>query len=137
METSESGFYEDGELAAVALSGTLNTREMSEVTTTAAKLAGLAEATGGGMFWSAPSPGAPPGNPQLPRVTMLGAAHVLHGTDWLGLKDRNAHVVTGAQSIPFAAGLGPGPAARPHHPRLVARRPLKRRMESIHFARIP
>ncbi len=103
----ESGFYKiaDGQLAAVALSGTLNAREMSELTTTATKLSPLAEASGGGMFWSAVRPGSAPGNPQMPRVTMLSGARVLHGSDWLGLKDRDAHIVTGVQSLPVATGL--------------------------------
>ena len=106
-EVAENGFYKiaDGELSAVALSGTLNAREMSELTTSAAKLGPLAEATGGGMFWSAARPGTAPASPQMPRVTMLSSARVLHGSDWLGLKDRDAHVVIGVQSIPIAVGL--------------------------------
>ena len=103
----ESGFYKvaNGDLSAVALSGSLNAREMSELTATAGKLGPLADSTGGGVFWSAARPGASPANPQMPRITMLSGAHVLHGADWLGLKDRNAHVVTGVQSLPIAIGL--------------------------------
>ena len=106
-EAKEQGFYKvaSGELSAVALSGAQNSREMSELVTTAGKLQGLTDATGGGEFWTAARPGAPTGETQLPRLTMLNAAHVLHGSDWLGLKDRDAHVVTSISSIPLAAGL--------------------------------
>jgi len=106
-DAKEQGFYKvaSGELSAVALSGSQNSREMAELTATAAKLSGLTDATGGGVFWTAARPGAPASEPQLPRVTMLSAAHVLHGSDWLGLKDRDAHIVTSIASIPLAAGL--------------------------------
>ncbi len=106
-DVAESGFYKiaNGPLTAVALSGTLNAREMSELTASSGKLGPLADATGGGTFWSASTPGASPASPQMPRITMLGGARVLHGSDWLGLKDRDAHVVTGVQSLPVATGL--------------------------------
>ena len=107
VDASEQGFYKvaSGELSAVALSGTLNAREMSELTASPAKLAGLLDATGGGAFWSAARPGDAVAAQVIPRITLLNAAHVLHGSDWLGLKDRNAHLVTGIRSIPLAAGL--------------------------------
>ena len=106
-EAKEQGFYKvaSGDLSAVALSGSQNSREMSELTATADKLRDLTEATGGGIFWTASKPSAPPADTQLPRVTLLAAAHVLHGSDWLGLKDRDAHVVTSVASIPLAVGL--------------------------------
>ena len=106
-DATEQGFYKvaSGELSAVALSGSQNSREMAELTATGAKLSGLTEATGGGVFWTAARPGAPAGEPQMPRVTLLSAAHVLHGSGWLGLKDRDAHVVTSIASIPLAVGL--------------------------------
>ena len=106
-DVSEQGFYKvaSGDLSAVALSGMLSAREMSEVTATAGKLSGLLDATGGGAFWTAARPGDAIGNQQMPRVTMLSAAHVLHGSDWLGLKDRDAHLVTGIRSIPLAVGF--------------------------------
>ena len=107
VEAREQGFYKvaSGDLTAVALSGSQNSREMSELVTTAAKLQGLTEGTGGGEYWTASRPGAPPDDAQLPRVTLLNAAHVLHGSAWLGLKDRDAHVVTSISAIPLATGL--------------------------------
>jgi len=106
-DAKEQGFYKavSGDLTAVAMSGSQNAREMSELTATAAKLSGLVESTGGGLFWSAARPGASPSDPQIPRISLLNAAHVLHGSDWLGLKDRDAHVVNSISAIPLANGL--------------------------------
>jgi len=106
-DAAEQGFYKvtSGELSAVALSGSQNSREMAELTATADKLRGLTDATGGGAFWTAAQPGAPPSQPQMPRVTLLNAAHVLHGSDWMGLKDRDAHVVTSIATVPLSNGL--------------------------------
>ena len=106
-EAKEQGFYKvtSADLSAVTLSGAQSSREMSELVTTAGKLQSLAEATGGGEFWMAARPGAAPSETQLPRLSLLNAAHVLHGSDWLGLKDRNAHIVTSISAIPLAAGL--------------------------------
>ena len=103
----ESGFYKiaNGPLTAVALSGRINAREMSELTATTAKLGPLSSATGGAAVYTASRPGEAPANAIVPRVTMLANAQVLHGSGWIGLKDRQAHVVTGVASLPMATGL--------------------------------
>ena len=107
LTAAEQGFYKvtSGNLSSVALAGSQNGREMAEVTATAAKLQPLADTSGGGVFWTAATPGAPPTSPVVPRVSMLASAQLLHGSDWLGLRDRRAHVVTGVSLTPVLTGL--------------------------------
>ena len=106
-----------GQLTAVAHAGLEDAREMSEVTATDAKLKPLAEATGGGVFWSRPS-GAWLGqggggllssvagdSVDVPRVSLLANARVLAGSGWLGLRDREAHVTRGVSLTPMFTGL--------------------------------
>ncbi|MBO0764587.1 MAG: hypothetical protein J2P50_08370 [Hyphomicrobiaceae bacterium] len=96
-----------GALTAVAHAGVEDAREMSEVTATDEKLRPLAEATGGGVFWtrgngllSAVGTGV-----ELPRISMLTNARVLAGSGWMGLKDREAFVTRGVKLIPMFTGF--------------------------------
>jgi hypothetical protein len=97
-----------GTLHAVANAGIEDAREMSEVTATDEKLKPLVEATGGGTFWtrgggllsSVGSSGV-----ELPRISMLANARVLAGSNWLGLKDREAFVTRGVKLIPMFTGF--------------------------------
>jgi hypothetical protein len=96
-----------GPLTAVAHAGVEDAREMSEVTATDEKLKPLAEATGGGVFWSRgngllASVGS---GVDLPRISMLTNARVLAGSGWLGLKDREAFVTRGVKLIPMFTGF--------------------------------
>ncbi|MDX2155837.1 MAG: hypothetical protein SFW09_04925 [Hyphomicrobiaceae bacterium] len=99
---------EAGMLTAVAHAGLEDAREMSEVTATDAKMKGLVEATGGGVFWtrgggllsSVASEAV-----DVPRISMLANARVLAGSGWLGLKDREAHVTRGVSLTPMFNGL--------------------------------
>jgi hypothetical protein len=96
-----------GPLTAVAHAGVEDAREMSEVTATDEKLRPLAEATGGGVFWT--RGGGLLGNlgsgVDLPRISMLTNARVLAGSGWLGLKDREAFVTRGVKLIPMFTGF--------------------------------
>ena len=96
-----------GQLTAVAHAGVEDAREMSEVTATDEKLRPLAEATGGGVFWTRgggllSSIGA---GVDVPRISMLSNAKVLAGTGWMGLKDREAYVTRGVKLTPMFTGL--------------------------------
>ena len=96
-----------GPLTAVAHAGVEDAREMSEVTATDEKLRPLAEATGGGVFWTRgggllSSLGS---GVDLPRISMLTNARVLAGSGWLGLKDREAFVTRGVKLIPMFTGF--------------------------------
>ncbi|MFO1169568.1 MAG: hypothetical protein U1E49_01215 [Hyphomicrobiaceae bacterium] len=103
----EPGFYKavSGELSAVALAGAANNREMAEVVTTADKLQPVADSSGGGVYFTASAPGASPASPSLPRISMLKSARLLHGSGWMGLKDREAHLTTGITLYPLFTGF--------------------------------
>ena len=96
------------QLTAVVHAGVEDVKEMSEVVATDAKLRPLVEQTGGGVFWTR---GAgllgddSATSVSVPRVSMLSAAKVLSGSDWIGLKDREAFVTRGVKLTPMFTGL--------------------------------
>jgi hypothetical protein len=95
-----------GPLTAVAHAGIEDAREMSEVTATDEKLRPLAEATGGGVFWTRGGVLASlTSGVELPRISMLTNARVLAGSGWMGLKDREAFVTRGVTLIPMFTGF--------------------------------
>ena len=97
-----------GQLTAVAHAGVVDAREMSEVTATPSKLQPMADATGGGVFWTRSTSLLSGGNPasvDLPRVSMMSGAKVLAGSGWMGLKDREAFVTSGVKLTPMFTGL--------------------------------
>ncbi len=97
-----------GPLTAVAHAGIEDAREMNEVTATDEKLKPLIESTGGGTFWTRGGglfSGASLSSVDVPRVSMLSNATVLAGSNWLGLKDREAYVTRGVKLTPMFNGL--------------------------------
>jgi hypothetical protein len=107
VPVTEPGFYKlaQGDLTTVALAGNRNSREMSEVTTTAKPLSALLAATGGGAFWTAASPSAAATAVTVPRISLMSSGRILSGSDWMGLKIRDAFVVTGITLLPLATGF--------------------------------
>ncbi len=104
VPATEPGLHKitQGELSAVALVGTANSREFSKVVATDEALKPIAEATGGGQFWLAGTNGRAPNG--LPRLAVLQSSMKYYGQNWLGLKDREAHAVRGVQYTPLMAG---------------------------------
>jgi len=96
-----------GQLTAVTHAGLEDAREMNEVTATDAKMKLLAEATGGGVFWTRGSSllSAATSSVDVPRVSLLANARVLAGSGWLGLRDREAYVTRGVKLTPMFTGL--------------------------------
>ncbi len=97
-----------GKLTAIAHAGVADPREMSAVTATDTKLAALIERTGGGIYWTKSGgllASADPASVSVPRVTMLSAARVFSGSNWMGLKDRNAYITRGVKLTPMFAGF--------------------------------
>ena len=95
-----------GSLTAVALAGIDDPKEMSDVVATAAKMQPIADATGGGVFWTRGNGLLSSGTAvELPRISLLANAHVLAGNGWLGLKDREAFVTKGVKVTPMFNGL--------------------------------
>src|SRR6185503_4886106 len=85
-------------LTAVANAGIEDPREMSEVTATEQKMKPIADATGGGVFWTkaAGSTGSVT-DVDVPRISMMSSAKIMAGSGWLGLKDRQAFLTRGVK----------------------------------------
>ena len=98
-----------GPLTAIAEAGAQDPREMSEVTATTEKMDPISQATGGGVFWTAPeaklTATAASIAVELPRITMMSNATKLAGSGWMGLKDREAFVTRGVKLTPLFTGL--------------------------------
>jgi hypothetical protein len=93
-----------GQLTAVANAGVEDPREMSEVTATENKMKPIADATGGGVFWTRTANGSAT-DLDVPRISMMSAAKVMAGSGWLGLKDRQAYLTRGVKLTPMFTGL--------------------------------
>jgi len=90
----------DGTLKALINVGPLNPKEFAEVTSTTDVLKPLAEATGGDSRRIADAGGI-----DLPRIVPVHSATVFRGDNWLGVRMRDASVVTGVGVLPMFAGL--------------------------------
>jgi hypothetical protein len=98
----------DGTITAVANAGVEDPREMSEVVATEEKMKPIAEATGGGVFWTKASgllSSASANAVDVPRISMMSNAKVLAGSGWMGLKDRQAFLTRGVKLTPMFTGL--------------------------------
>ncbi len=94
-------------LTAVANAGVEDPREMSEVTATEDKLKPIADATGGGVFWTKSTGLLASAAPSIdvPRISMMSNAKVMAGSGWLGLRDREAYLTRGVKLTPMFTGL--------------------------------
>src|SRR5690606_12157103 len=92
----------DGKLNALVNVGPPNPREFAAVTSTTETLAPLARATGGTSRRLAEIEGA---NVALPRLVAMRSGDNFGGSDWVGLKMRDASVVRGIGVLPIFAGF--------------------------------
>ena len=99
MPVEETGLYRvtDGEKIALAASGNLNPVEFADLRTTDEKLAPVAHATGGGLFWLEDG-----GMPDLRRVRTDRDSS---GNGWIGLVRNEAFTVVGQAPLPLMPGL--------------------------------
>lgn len=97
----------NGTLTAVVSAGVEDPREMSEVTATEEKLKPIADATGGGVFWTRGAElfGATSSAIEVPRISMMSNAKVMAGSGWLGLRDREAYLTRGVKLTPLFTGF--------------------------------
>lgn len=103
VNTEQSGVHRvamDG-LSAIVLIGQINSKEFAKVIATDEHVKGIAEATRGGIFWM----GAGTNERELPRIVMTQGSSRFHGENWLGLRDRDPHLVLGVEYQPLYAGF--------------------------------
>jgi hypothetical protein len=104
LRTSELGLWRatDGKLNALVNVGPANPLEFAEVTSTTQVLGALAQATGGDVRRLAETQNAAV---ELPRIVGLRSGETFRGSDWIGLRLRDASVVRGIGVLPLFAGL--------------------------------
>jgi hypothetical protein len=100
LEIKEAGLhrFNDGKLEAVAAAGNADPKETADIVASEAKLAPVAQATGGGMFWLADNDG-------LPRVLKVPAGRQMAGAGWLGLKENDVYRVRSLREISLFSTL--------------------------------
>ncbi len=90
----------DGTLKALINVGPVNPKEFAEVTSTTEALRPLVQATGGDARRIAEN-----GSVELPRIVPVTSATIFRGDGWLGVRMRDASVVTGVGVLPVFTGL--------------------------------
>jgi len=86
--------FTDGERTALAVVGALNPPELQDMRTTEDKLASVAEATGGGIFWIVDHEDGVDIHRTNPTRDQSGPA-------WLGLRANGDYTVTGVNEVPL------------------------------------
>jgi hypothetical protein len=102
IEANEIGLWRatDGKLTTLVNVGPANPREFTEVTSTTDVVAPVANATGGDARRLDSGDGL-----NMPRVVAVRSTDTYKGSDWIGLKMRDASVVRGIGVLPIFAGL--------------------------------
>lgn len=105
LDVDEAGLYRlrSGDLSTIAHVGPMNSREFAKVAATDEIIKPVIESTGGGAFWM--GAGTTAGQISLPRLSMLRSAKIMHGSNWMGLRKRDAYVVRGVKLLPLFAGI--------------------------------
>ena len=99
LPIGEMGLYRvtDGTRTALAAAGPLNPIEFADVRTTPDKLAPVAVATGGGIFWA--------GSGTIPDVHRVSPERAAAGRNWMGFRANGDYTVTGFSETPLLPGL--------------------------------
>ncbi len=99
LPITRMGLYRvtDGTHTALAAAGPLNPIEFADVRTTDKKLAPVAEATGGGIFWV--------GSGRIPNVRRVSPDERAAGPNWMGFRANGDYTVTGFSEIPLLPAL--------------------------------
>ncbi|TWB45261.1 hypothetical protein [Nitrospirillum pindoramense] len=99
LEATEPGLWrvKDGDRTALAVVGALNPPELADMRTTPDRLAPLAKATGGGVFWLVDRSG----NGGLPDLRRVDPGQSAAGSGWLGLRANGDYTVTGVARVPL------------------------------------
>jgi hypothetical protein len=96
MDAASPGVWrvEDGHHLAFAAAGQDNPLEFADLRATADRIGPLVHASGGGVTWL--------GADGPPRLIRVGAHDTASGPGWIGLRRRDAHLVTGVDTVPLA-----------------------------------
>lgn len=88
----------DGDRTTLAVVGTLNPPELTDMRTTENRLAGVVDASGGGFVWLA--------DEGMPQIRQVRPGRDTAGSGWIGLRANGDFVVTGIRDAPLVpAGL--------------------------------
>ena len=102
-------YFKSGKLSTIAQTGSLNSLEMSKVTTTDRILEPVVNNSSGGVFWAMDNDKAeskrPIGYNALPKIISLQNSRAMSGDDWMAIRDRNAYQVKGVIYTPIITGL--------------------------------
>jgi hypothetical protein len=95
LAIDQMGLYRvsDGKRSALAAAGPLNPVEFADVRTTADKLAPVAAATGGGVFWV--------GGGDIPDIRRVAPGRAAAGHGWMGFRENGDYAVTGFSEVPL------------------------------------
>ena len=98
VTVTQMGLYRvtDGTRTALAAAGPLNPIEFADVRATPDKLAPLAAASGGGVYWLADG---------VPEMRRVAAGRAMAGRGWLGLRENGDYVVAGFSETPLLPGI--------------------------------
>jgi hypothetical protein len=105
VATGELGVHRvtmDG-LTALAVAGEMNAPEFRQVVATDAPLRPVLDGTGGGAFFLGGTAGAP--KVPVPKVSLVRSGHRFFGSDWAGLKARDAFEVKAVFYTPLMQGF--------------------------------
>jgi hypothetical protein len=99
LPISEMGLYRvtDGNRTALAAAGPLNPVEFADVRSTPEKLAPVASASGGGVFWV--------GSGAIPDVRRVLPERAAAGRNWMGFRANGDYTVTGFSETPLLPGI--------------------------------
>jgi hypothetical protein len=99
LPITEMGLYRvtDGTRTALAAAGPLNPVEFADVRTTPEKLAPIAAATGGGVFWV--------GSGKVPEIRRVSPGRAAAGRNWMGFRANGDYTVTGLSETPLLPGI--------------------------------
>ena len=102
LPAAELGLYraKSGKLSAVTLRGPTHPREYLDLRATADKIQPLATATLGGVYRLGAD-----GTPNLPRMQRVDERGNASGSDWFGLRKRNAYAVRATESTTLLPGV--------------------------------
>ena len=91
-----------GALNAVAAAGALRSRELDDVIATQSLMQPVSEATGGGIYWTGE---AGTSDAELPAIRLVRSGRRAAGSDWMGLRRREAYLVTGSSTFPLMSEI--------------------------------